>query len=124
MGNQAFRECSSLKRLVIPGSVKAVYPLAFADCTGLEQVTFTGDTELYRGSNPYKYEKNSATFFNCPKLLSVTYSKLQKNYWAFPAYTKSQEPVNIENGRCRYCGGEFKGLFDKICSVCKAPKDY
>lgn len=124
IGNQAFRECSSLKRLVIPGSVKAVYPLAFADCTGLEQVTFTGDTELYRGSNPYKYEKNSATFFNCPKLLSVTYSKLQKNYWAFPAYTKSQEPVNIENGRCRYCGGEFKGLFDKICSVCKAPKDY
>lgn len=124
IGNQAFRGCSKLKRIVIPKSVKAVYPLAFADCTELEQVSFAGDTELYRGSNPYKYEKNSATFYNCPKLLNIAYINLQKHYWAFPAYTKSQEPVNMENGRCRYCGGEFKGIFDKVCSVCKAPKDY
>lgn len=124
IGNQAFRECSKLKRLFIPKGVKAVYPLAFADCTGLEQVRFEGDTALYRGSNPYKYNKNSATFFNCPKLLDVSYSKVQINYWAFPAYHKAQEPVYIENGKCRYCGGEFKGIFDKVCSVCKAPKDY
>lgn len=124
IGNQAFRGCSKLKKLVIPENVKAIYPLAFADCTALEQVIFEGDTELYRGSNPYKYEKNSATFYNCPKLLNITYSNLQKHYWAFPAYIKSREPVNIENGRCRYCGGEFKGIFDKVCSVCKAPKDY
>ena len=124
IGNQAFRGCSNLKRILIPKSVKAVYPLAFADCTGLEQASFAGDTELYRGSNPYKYEKNSATFYNCPKLLNIAYINLQKYYWAFPAYTKSQEPVNIENGRCRHCGGEFKGIFDKVCSVCKAPKDY
>ncbi len=124
IGNQAFRGCSRLERLLIPKSVKAVYPLAFADCTALTEVTFAGATELYKGSNPYKFEKNSATFYNCPKLLSVNYSKLQKNHWAFPAYTKSQEPLNIENGRCRYCGGEFKGVFNKICSICNAPKDY
>ena len=124
IGNQAFRECSRLKRLHIPDSVKAIYPLAFADCISLEQVTFAGDTELYRGSNPYKYGKNSATFFNCPKLLNVNYNWLQKNYWAFPAYHKSQEQVYIENGKCRYCGGEFRGIFDKICSICRAPKDY
>jgi hypothetical protein len=124
IGNQAFRGCLGLKKLLIPKSIKAVYPLAFADCTALEQVTFEGDTELYKGSNPYKYEKNAATFYNCPKLLNVSYSKIQPNYWAFPAYTKAQEPANMENGRCRYCGGEFKGLFDKVCSVCKNPKDY
>ncbi len=124
IGNQAFRGCSKLKKLIIPKSVKAIYPYAFADCTELEQVTFAGETELYKGSNPYKYGKNPATFYNCPKLLNVTYSKLQKHYWAFPAYIKSQEPINIENGRCRYCGGEFRGLFDKVCSVCKAHKDY
>ncbi len=124
IGNQAFRGCSGMKKLLIPESVKAIYPFAFADCTSLEQVTFAGDTELYKGSNPYKYGKNPATFFNCPKLLNVTYSKVQKNYWAFPAYCKSQEPKNIENGLCRYCGGEFKGVFDKVCSVCKARKDY
>lgn len=124
IGNQAFRGCSGIKKLVIPRSVKAVYPLAFADCTGLEQVTFTGETDLYRGSNPYKYENNSATFYNCPKLLNVNYSSLQKHFWAFPAYFKSLEPANMANGKCRYCGGEFKGIFDKVCSVCKAPKDY
>lgn len=124
IGNQAFRGCSGLKKLLIPQSIKAVYPMAFADCTGLEQITFEGDTELYKGSNPYKHEKNSATFHNCPKLLDITYSKLQPNYWAFPAYFAAQEPVNIENGRCRHCGGEFKGIFDKVCSVCKTPKDY
>ena len=124
IGNQAFRGCSKLKRVNIPRNVKAIYPMAFADCTGLEQVTFAGDTDLYKGSNPYKYEKNAATFFNCPKLLDITYNDLQKHFWAFPAYMKAQEPVNIENGRCRYCGGEFKGIFEKVCSVCKAPKDY
>lgn len=124
IGNQAFRGCSKLKKLLIPKSVKAVYPLAFADCTGLEQVTFSGTTELYRGSNPYKYENNTATFLNCPRLLNVAFSDVQKYFWAFPAYFKSLEPANIAGGKCRYCGGEFKGIFDKICSVCKAPKDY
>ena len=124
IGNQAFRECSKLKKLVIPGSVKAVYPLAFADCTGLEQVDISNDTDLYKGSNPYKYESDSATFFNCPKLMTINYAHMQKNYWAFPAYFKSQEPINIENGRCRHCGGELKGIFEKSCSVCGKKKDY
>lgn len=124
IGNQAFRECSSLRRLLVPKGVKAVYPLAFADCTALEQVSFAGDTDLYKGSNPYKDDKDYATFYNCPRLLSVSYSDLQKHYWAFPAYIKSQEPVFIEKGKCRYCGGEFKGIFEKVCTVCKAPKDY
>ena len=124
IGNQAFRGCSRLKKLTIPKNVKAIYPLAFADCSSLESVSIAGDTDLYRGSNHYKYEKNSATFFNCPKLLNVDYKDLQKHYWAFPAYFKAQEPANMESGRCRYCGGEFKGLFDKVCSVCKSPKDY
>ena len=27
-------------------------------------------------------------------------------------------------GRCEHCGGKFKGLFRKTCSVCGAPKNY
>lgn len=26
--------------------------------------------------------------------------------------------------RCQHCGGEFKGLFKKTCTVCGNPKDY
>lgn len=124
IGNEAFRGCSKLKQLAVPKSVKAVYPLAFADCTALEQVTIEDNTELYKGSNPYKYELSVATFYNCPKLLNVSYSDLQKHFWAFPAYTKAHEPENIANGKCRYCGGDFKGIFDKVCSICGSPKDY
>lgn len=124
IGNQAFCGCTGIKDLRIPASVKAIYPLAFADCTGLEVVSFEGDTDLYKGSNPYVSVEDAATFYNCPKLLSVGYDDLEKHYWAFPDYMKAQEPVFMENGRCRYCGGEFKGIFEKVCSVCKAPKDY
>ncbi len=27
-------------------------------------------------------------------------------------------------GVCRHCGGDFKGIFNKVCSVCGKPKDY
>lgn len=124
IGNQAFRGCAGLRSLTIPKSVKAIYPLAFADCTDLASVTFAGDTMLYKGSNPYKYGDNVATFYNCPKLLEVSYSNLQRHFWAFPAYMEAQEPYFMETGRCRYCGGTFKGEVIRICSVCNAPKDY
>lgn len=28
------------------------------------------------------------------------------------------------NGLCQHCGGQFKGLFKKVCSQCGKPKDY
>lgn len=121
IGNQAFRGCENIKTLVIPRSVKAIYPLAFADCMSLESVTFAGDTMLYKGSNPYKYGNNVSTFFNCPKLLQVTYSDLQRHFWAFPAYMKSHESGYMATGRCRHCGGTFKG---NVCTICSNPKDY
>lgn len=30
----------------------------------------------------------------------------------------------IGMGLCRYCGGSFKGLFKKVCSICGREKDY
>ena len=124
IGNQAFRGCESLRRLTIPANVKAIYPLAFADCTHLESVTLAGDTELYKGSNPYKYGDNAATFYNCPRLHEVSFTNLQKHFWAFPAYMKALEPMHMKHGKCRHCGGSFEGWSVKICSVCNTPKDY
>lgn len=31
---------------------------------------------------------------------------------------------NKKNKLCRYCGGNFKGVFTKVCSNCGKPKDY
>jgi exonuclease VII small subunit len=30
----------------------------------------------------------------------------------------------VRQGRCSFCGGEFKGLFSKHCSLCGKPKSY
>lgn len=30
----------------------------------------------------------------------------------------------IADNKCQHCGGEFKGLFNKVCSKCGKPKDY
>ena len=123
IGNQAFRGCEGLTELVIPRGVKAIYPLAFADCLNLEAVSFAGGTMLYKGSNPYKYGNNVSTFYNCPKLLRVTYSDLQRHFWAFPAYMKSHESGYMATGRCRHCGGEFNAK-TSVCAICNTPKDY
>ena len=38
--------------------------------------------------------------------------------------SKEEKRVWRSNGVCQYCGGTFKGLFSKKCSVCGKPKDY
>lgn len=38
--------------------------------------------------------------------------------------TEKEMLLWIRQGRCAYCGGEFKGLFSKSCRVCGKNKDY
>lgn len=39
--------------------------------------------------------------------------------------TRLQKSLNYRiGGRCQYCGGEFKGLFNKVCVKCGKQKDY
>lgn len=35
-------------------------------------------------------------------------------------YISNRQPSNI----CQFCGGAFKGILKKVCSVCGKPKDY
>ena len=57
----AFRECGSLKRVEIPGSVEVVGEYAFAVCAGLE--------ELRLGAGIKKIETRA--FYSCSSLKSV-----------------------------------------------------
>lgn len=42
-----------------------------------------------------------------------------------PSQTVFSETNNWRmQGRCQYCGGDFKGVFGKKCSKCGKPKDY
>lgn len=38
--------------------------------------------------------------------------------------TETQKSEYRRQKVCQHCGGKFKGLFKKYCSVCKHPKDY
>ncbi len=61
----AFRNCTGLKRVVIPGNVKSIGDWAFAGCSNLEEIVFEEGVEkliVY-------------AFVDCPNLQSVTLPK-------------------------------------------------
>ena len=65
IGTSAFRNCTGLKRVVIPGNVKTIGDWAFAGCSNLEEIVFEEGVEkliVY-------------AFVDCPKLQSVTLPK-------------------------------------------------
>ncbi len=85
IGNQTFRNCTSLTRVTIPDSVTSIDSYAFEDCTGLTSVTipnsvtsidqfaFSGCTGLTRIDIPNGVTYISQyTFKNCKSLTSVS----------------------------------------------------
>ena len=65
IGTSAFRNCTGLTRVVIPGNVKSIGDWAFAGCTNLEEIVFEEGVQkliVY-------------AFVDCPKLQSVTLPK-------------------------------------------------
>ena len=49
------------------------------------------------------------------------------DYIILPSLISEQEIIKTShrlNNLCQHCGGEFKGMFAKICSRCRRPKDY
>ncbi|MBQ4215541.1 MAG: leucine-rich repeat domain-containing protein, partial [Bacteroidales bacterium] len=65
IGTSAFRNCTGLTKVVIPGNVKSIGDWAFAGCSNLEEIVFEEGVEkliVY-------------AFVDCPKLQSVTLPK-------------------------------------------------
>lgn len=65
LGTGAFRNCTGLTKVVIPGNVKSIGDWAFAGCSNLEEIVFEEGVEklvVY-------------AFVDCPKLNSVTLPK-------------------------------------------------
>ena len=65
IGTSAFRNCTGLTKVVIPGNVKNIGDWAFAGCTNLEEIVFEEGVQkliVY-------------AFVDCPKLQSVTLPK-------------------------------------------------
>lgn len=70
---------------------------------------------------PIERLKNDDTFYNSYYILTIPKEKTS----AFISYIEqSVSNKRINNNNCRYCGGEFKGIFNNVCSKCGKPKDY
>ncbi|MDE7208510.1 MAG: leucine-rich repeat protein [Clostridia bacterium] len=62
IGQNAFRECSSLESITIPDSVKSIGEYAFYNCTGMSRVYISGNSLRSVGSQ---------AFYNCRHLEDV-----------------------------------------------------
>ena len=62
IGQNAFRDCSSLTRVTIPNGVTSIGAYAFEDCTSLTSVTIPGSVTSI----------GERAFYNCSSLTSVT----------------------------------------------------
>lgn len=126
IGNMgAFAECDYLSSIVLPYSMKEIGEHAFYGCTSLVSVEF---------KNPDTIIKSYA-FQGCIKLSEIKFPlgtefEINERAFADTLYIKKMNEErriseeNISIGLCSYCGGKFKGIFNKVCSCCNRMKNY
>ena len=69
IGKCTFSECSSLKSITFPNTVKRVYPRLFNNCTALEYVNFGASLEVFdRTGDTYM-----SLFYNAPNVKTVIF---------------------------------------------------
>lgn len=118
IGDEAFRGCTSLTSITIPGSVTAIGDWAFYGCTSLASVTILGSLKK----------------IGCGAFQSTPYEGSRKHRIQYQEERRKRRIQNEEerriradrqrNNLCQYCGGDFKGIFTKVCERCGKPKDY
>lgn len=92
IGNSCFRDCTSLKSVVLPASLETLSTYVFMDCTALESATVNGSVStlkdrVFKGctalkdltlsgsitSITYNGEKNASSFNKCTALTTIHY---------------------------------------------------
>ena len=141
IGSYAFADCCELRALTIPPGVKTIGSFAFSGCTGLTDMVLPA-TLVSLGASAFSECRNLSainipaavefetdgsgvrTFAGCSSLKDVSIGKIPDNFAEIFASTPWLEIYLQKQGRCRHCGGNFKGVFKKVCEVCGLPKDY
>ena len=123
-----FHNCPNIKELVIPEGVESIGEESFTEC-GLEKVTLPYSLKSIHHTAFGQYndrckhltsvEGNRKLFFE-----SVLSSMDYISPYDLPVVVQNKQEHFMENNRCRYCGGSFKGAFTKVCSKCGKKKDY
>ena len=131
IGQFAFQNCVSLKSIALPYALTSVD--GFMGCSSLRtleipsKVTYLGDfsgcINLEMIKIPSSVVKIDNVFNDCPKLMNITWPHLMDNLSKFPAYHEKIVADRKAEGKCIYCGGDFK-LITKTCKECGKKKDY
>ena len=131
VGENAFKDCVSLRTVAVPYSVTHVD--GFRGCTNLKAINipegvqtigdFSGCTSLESIKIPSTVKTITTPFTDCPKLLNVTWVGLVDNLKMFPAYQNMVVEQRKADNKCQYCGGDFK-IIGKTCKLCGKKKDY
>lgn len=109
--NCAFKNCKNLHTVTIPPTVTHIGNGVFSGCTALKNVTIP-KTPIKMGSEVFI--KVFINDIRMPDTVDNTY----RLKWG-GTFTE-----RAEKNLCIYCGGSFKGLIKKECSVCGRQKDY
>lgn len=109
--NCAFKDCKKLHTVTIPPNVYEIGNGVFSGCTSLKNITIP-KTVTKMGSEVFI--KVFIDNIRMPETVDNTY----RLKWG-GTFTE-----RAEKNLCIYCGGAFKGLLTKKCSVCGREKDY
>lgn len=127
IGGSAFENCKALEAVLIPSSVKQIDARAFLGCSKLKQVempdrlaqdyVFLRWVELDSDSripDHYVIESDSPWYIELRQKRELAKAREQeKKVSAWKA-----------QGRCAFCGGQFKGIFFQECKDCHRSKNY
>lgn len=112
IGELAFADCTTLKRLVIPDSVQDLYESEIARTAWLQKFPWDNCRNLEIVEYPLRF--NPDIFQGTKFYVDVIQPQKQREY-------------NVQRwkkvGLCQHCGGSF-ALFSRTCKSCGRYKDY
>jgi len=135
---KTFLGCCSLKELFIPMGVTYVGEGAFKGCSSIQKIEFP-DSIIEMDFLPCDCEGGlcNELFWGCTNLSDIKmprqfedeFIRLALKGWHddTPWGIKKVEDARakLKNARrCQFCGGDFKGIFNKVCIKCNRRKNY